>query len=276
MDIFKYLSNMIVPGWVKATVIITLVSFVCVYFLVGYFGIRDYESTGAWIEAAAYVLGIILPIAIVSFVFLYSQTGERALRANVHRYLLTVLPGAASSLLEAEGKFLEIPTDRPVKRPVRTPAHRWPVTARVLTADRSNVVTYIFEVPENQGAKKPARRIVTIRVELNVWKINLNICIEQPRFDALCKSVDTQGCTHGWSALFPHTFEGALREGYQANPSPLFRMIEDKPFCCLVFSRDMKENFMFDDAQKLYLAQDIMLMLRSMIHEQPDAFEHVS
>lgn len=281
MDVLSYLSNMIVPRWVKVSITFFLVGFVGLFVVLGYLGIEQGAQNGGWIEAAAYVLGIVLPILMVALVVLYSQTGVAALRSRINHYLATVVPDSAQILADSDRKFVRVTSL--LNRAKRRMAATGPVIVLAQPERGLCTMNYAMHVPTEgvvDGASVSGFRRVFVRVELNVWKTNINICIEESIAEKLAAELSARNSTplsqmESWLQLFPHTFAGAKAEGYSINHLAIRRNFVGRKYVALVLSRELKQNFMFDISQKLYFAQDLMFMVRALLWERPDAFEMV-
>lgn len=279
MDILSYLSNMIVPRWVKVSITVVLIGFLGLFVAIGYLGIIEGSDNGGWIEAAAYVLGIVLPILMIALVVLYSQTGVAALRSRINHYLATVVPDSAQILAAGDRKFVKITSV--MNRAKRRATTAGPVVVLAQPERGLCTMNYALHVPVEgapDNSQKGLYRRVLVRVELNVWKVNVNICVEEELAANLARELSESNSppllhAESWKALFPHTLEGAKAEGYKLNPMAVHRRFMDRRYVALVLSRELRPNFMFDISQKLYFAQDLMFMTRAFLTERPDAFE---
>jgi hypothetical protein len=279
MDILSYLSNMIVPRWVKIAITFLLIGFVGLFITLGYLGIVGASESSGWIEAAAYVLGIVLPILMIALVVLYSQTGVAALRSRINHYLATVIPDSAQILASSDRNFVRVTNI--MNRAKRRQQSAGPVIVMAQPERGLCTMNYALYVPAEitiDGVTTNGFRRAMVRVELNVWKVNVNVCIEETIADSLNAQLGPRNASPlsdsgRWEELFPHSLAGAKAEGYAVNQLTIKRHLADRAYVALVLSRELKPNFMFDISQKLYFAQDLMFMVRSLMHERPDAFE---
>ena len=268
MDVIQYATNIILPRWLKLTVCALLALFVFLYLLIGYFGVVQADVRDGWVQAGAYVLGIVLPILIVALLVLFSQGGVGSLRTRLDHYLRHVLPDVVDLLIDDSDNFerRELLAGRPAKLQKSEQ-----VVVRLAGRPGSCICTYQFDLPPDSLCTFASR--LQVSVELNVWKVNIDIWFDKAQLDkaGLIQS-DAPLASGPLKNAFAHSVAGALEEGYKINDLLIARTLDGAPHMALVLSRTMPNNFMFDSAWKLYFAQDLMLMLRSFRAECPALF----
>jgi hypothetical protein len=254
MDLFGTASAVVVPRWVKAAVVILLLSLIVAYGFSIVLGILD-EGRSGWLEASAYLLGVLIPILIIVLVVGFSEGGVAALRVRTQEFLVKVLPASFAALEEPASKFV-----RPGSAVLRS-RHGRKLHALVQHSPGTCIANYkVIFTPDGTDTQK---RIV-FRLELNARKVNFNLILDAP----LEQSISMQA--------FVHSIEGATHEGYWFNSALINRTIDGRSVRCLVGAKKLEDDFLVNPVAKLDLAQDLMLMLRSFVNEAPGAFETVN
>lgn len=235
-----------------------------------------------WVDAAAGLLGVILPISIAAVLIIFSHSGVTALKDRTRELLVEVLPSALRFLPEFTVDFAEAGPDFKPQEQVLEP--------RIMMRHRpgSCVCEYKILVPDipawgSQGAAETWRQIF-VRVELNVEKANCIVCfprdlIEQRLDDEPDGSAAEIDIADAGARLvqraFRHTLDGAAAEGYQHLERLLNAEMEGRKYLCLVLVRPLPEDFLLDPRKKLGFCQDFMFMMRGFHLEQPDIFERL-
>jgi hypothetical protein len=232
------------------------------------------NSQGTWLEAGAYIIGILLPIFIASLLILYAEGGVAALQKWTHDYLLVVIPSVARMLDEP---LLTFETPRSSRTNSKRRSH---VKVNALVNRNSSIANYAILVPtsvlpgQTTGSNwigKSERIRVLLRLELNVRKLNVNLLFDRQLLSA--HGVRDFENAAELSSLFEHTLDGARQEGYEANTKLVPCEVAGKQYVCLVLRNKLEKNFVTLATEKLYVAQDLMLMIRSAISERPALFE---
>jgi hypothetical protein len=74
---------------------------------------------------------------------------------------------------------------------------------------------------------------------------------------------------------FRHTLTGAQQAGCLINGNVIETELDNQDLSCLVVVRSLSNTFLSDSAEQLYLAQDMVAMLRSFWREQAGWFPPV-
>jgi len=306
LDFFQALGNIVVPRWVKLTVIFVLLALLAMNLSLGFLGITGDEKQESWIEAAIYLFGVLLPIWLIAFVVMYSDGGPNALKAKTYDYMTKVIPQTLKSLVEEPSEFYDAEKKRgkSVSSNVRVLSNQYKdscIGSYILTfLERpSNVIAadMAFKVKaedkladKTEGEQPPKRRKKEIRfsLELNVRKANLIIFIpcdeireklEKP--SPASDAGERKGLLDDFnfsdiSGLFPHTITGSQSEGYLINESLAINEFDGKCYYGLVFFKRLEKGFLTLPQEKLYFAQDLMFMLKAFYNEQTDLFDAYS
>ncbi len=258
MDLFGTASAVVVPRWVKAAVVVLLLSLIVAYGFSIVLGILD-EGRSGWLEASAYLLGVLIPILIIVLVVGFSEGGVAALRVRTQEFLVKVLPASFPALEEPASKFV-----RPGSASLRS-RHARKLQALVQHSPGTCIANYkVTFTPDGADVQKQ----IVFRLELNARKVNFNLIFDTPAGDQRSEDISMDA--------FVHSIEGATHEGYWFNSALINRTIDGRPVRCLVGANKLEDDFLVNPVAKLDLAQDLMLMLRSFVNEAPGAFETVS
>ena len=291
MDILQTISSIVIPRWVKLTIAGTLFCLLMANLLVGYFGIMGENGRENWIQAAVYLLGVLLPILLIGLVALYSDSGSSALRIRSFEYMSQTVPESLRSIVEVPGKYHPYEKKKRKKLvssvKIRVNQYKDSCIGRYLieftdrAADALEIAASYTPASDNDG--KPQPRAAAFTLELNVRKANVVLFI--PALDAahlagvelkeeeiqISNALSHFGFEH-LKQIFPHTIEGAISEGYGFNNQVSFQRLGDVCFIGIVMIRQLDPKFLFQPQEKLYFAQDLMFMLKAFYNEQPALF----
>jgi hypothetical protein len=174
MELLQSLRITTTPAWVRVLCgVIILASFVFNLYL-GYQGLA--EGKLHRLEATAYLLGIVLPIFIIALLVLGSRSGESALQKRTRDALVKEIPTYLSQIPDAMPPFQSKPLrckNKGEKRVFAQVSHNYPGSGCFCD--------YRILVPEKKKTLKSKTYRIYIRVELNVKRANVNICIRDER-----------------------------------------------------------------------------------------------
>lgn len=254
MNILGSVNAVVVPRWVRAAVVILLGVLIVAYGISVVLGILDHNRSG-WLEASAYLLGVLIPILILVLVAGFSEGGVPALSIRTQEFLTGVLPSTFPGLEEPQTNFQQ-PNARALRR-----RRAKKMQSAVQYAPGTCIANYkVTFTPDGTGIAKQ----ILFRVELNARKVNFNLILDPEVAGDMLNAAPAE--------IFKHSIQGASHEGYWFNTELISRTIEGRTFCCLVGSKKLEENFLLNPVAKLDLAQDMVLMLRSFVNEAPGLF----
>lgn len=265
MDFLSSISNLVVPRWVKATIGVILLALLGANIVISYIGLTSPENRSDWIEAGAYLLGVLLPILLLALIALYAETGTNALRHRSYKFLTVLIPEVATILDRPERSF-----SRKAPKWDRLGNGARQTAIEILPTSSGNMAYYriISLTGAGQTDQENDYRSIVLKIQLNVHKAAVILYLPSGN------PVQTTG---DFIALFPHTLEGARLEGYDHNASSLFtESIDGHEYKGLVLMRLLPDNFISSPAHRLYFAQDLMVMIWSALNENPSQFEAVS
>jgi hypothetical protein len=254
MNILGSVNAVVVPRWVRAAVVVLLGALIIAYGVSVVLGILDEQRSG-WLEASAYLLGVLVPILIIVLVAGFSEGGVSALSFRTQEFLLRILPGSLPGLEEPDTQFVTLNSRSLKRRKAKK------IVAKVQHAPGTCIANYrVIFTPDGSSVRKE----ILFRVELNARKVNFNLIF------------DTEAVGHELNVspmeTFTHSIEGAGHEGYWFNNELISRTIEGQHVRCIVGSKKLEDTFLLNPVAKLDLAQDLVLMLRSFVNEAPDLF----
>lgn len=273
MDIFQqirlsYLNRLVKLG---ISVFLALCTVLAAY--IGYRGL--FENEIGWIEASAYLLGILLPILVIGALLLFSSGGIEALQSRTSALLCENLPVFLKQIPDEGHRF------RAASRPSPGAGSKNLAEVRIAHLRGRCYADYEIVVPAGDNSPEPKRFI--IRVEVNVRKVNFNLYLPTHRLETLCEmpcdtSEFSERCNRIVRSAFGHTREGAQGRpvegaaGYTFNERLIRRRLAGQDFHCLVGSLALTDDFLWNPAEKLFFCQDLMFMLRAFLAEQSDLF----
>lgn len=212
-----------------------------------------------YLIAGASLLGVVLPLAVGALVLGTSYGGERSLSERTEEVLTRSVPFALARLPEEAGTWHPAPVR------IRSPRPRLLADVAVNHQRARCHADYRIRLPDG-------RTEMLLRLEINVRRANINILFPlQPGEELAEKRVqimrhlghslgcDGEGATGGAAV-------------YCFNPVLIARVIDGRDYAGLVGTIALPGEFVWNPAERLFFAQDLMLMLRSMLAEWPQAF----
>lgn len=278
MDLLAKLNIFSVPRWVRAGIILLLIflGLVNTYLFVdGVWLSKDTDLAAASVQ----LLAVVLPTFIIALLLVQADTGTRALTLRTAQVLRTVVPDALSRLLESPSAFYQ-PSRQRGANPHKTAAS---IDINLVEGEcysdyRINAVT------QDDRAYR-----IHIRVELNVHKVNFNLYVPRSHLDRPAAADATMDeISERLTRRFRHTIQGAVGkavagnaesgapQGYVFNTVAIERRLEGQDYVCLVATRDLPADFLWNSSEQLYFANDLKLMVRSFMHEAPEYFSVVT
>lgn len=273
MDIFQQIRLSYLNRAVKLGISVFLLLCALLAFYIGYRGLFDNQI--GWIEASAYLLGILLPILVIGALLIFSSGGIDALQSRTEVLLRRDLPSFLRQIPDGERAFGD-----PGSRCPTAPSDALAVVKIAQFAKRC-YADYEVTLPDVQG--KGSRRRFYIRVELNVKKANFNLYFPYESLAAICSEAEggddfAERCNEIVLSSFEHTRRGAAFESgdqagrYSFNERLLERRLLGQTYYCLVGSLSLPHDFLWNPAERLFFCQDLMFMLRAFLNERGGLF----
>ncbi len=225
-------------------------------------------SYDVWIASGGYLLGVVLPAVVVMLLVQFSHSGIRALQDRTREVLTGLIPDQLTLTADC---FRSLPSWSGSNEIIR-------VKAEVATHFLRGECWADYELKIPLAADGSARVRLLLRLEVNVRYANVDLFVPAAIADAHC-SCDGDGSHDDSQRLavlrkkFEHTLAGAEGAGYRVNTRVVRRRSGDRAYDCIVLARELAANFLWDSAEKLWFAQDLMFMVRAFAQENPAAFE---
>ncbi len=264
MDLFGPFRLLPIPTWVRAlTVVLLLLGASLSLLLIGR-GLWDRTDASDWIAAGAGLLGVVLPLLIIAGIVWSAHSTVGSLQREARRYLTDTLP-----------QFLRL-----IPEPDLNDAKRFPKQPARLDSEVADIKPIYIEgdfqcdylIDIKHDPTTGGRAQILFRLELNVFRVNFILFVPPEHFEV------AELMEH-----FPHTINGAQtvlqaneKEGqsnYIFNQSIGHRhRVYGKDYVTLVAYRKLPDNFLWNAAEKLFFAQDLVIMLRSFLYESKGLF----
>lgn len=234
MDLLQIIKLVSIPKWVKF-VSLTVISIFMGLAIYAIFG-GAYLANGPILQAGMGLLGVLLPLSIAIIFLSFYEAGVNPLKKSTKNILTQLVPDALSCLSKAA---------------IKNTKHVHVTT--ILLQDYA--CYYQISLPGN--------RVFRLELQLNVKKITAVFCFTEKRHGKIINFSEME-------ERFEHTLSGARLEGYTTNDVIGHKELDGKPYSCLVLYKTLPPDFLWNSAEKLYFAQDIQMMIDSMIQEAGD------
>jgi hypothetical protein len=261
MNVIEAIAQISIPRWMRISVVAMIALLTAAYAFVVYYALIDQAGRDRWVEAGAYILGLLLPVLLVGATLLFAEVGADFIHRRTCEFLAVTVPAAVAML-----DFHKIAYASRPRRASRPRGAR--ASIRTGLARGGSVGFYEVTAPLKAGDPKGEKvewRRLSASIELNVRKANVIVLL--PPGEGAPK--------HQISDLrqrFQHTLEGAELEGYKVH-NALFPVDHNlQTIDGLVLTRRLPDKFLSNPSERVYFAQDVMLMLRSFLREAPEIF----
>lgn len=289
MDIWTQIQFLTVPKWLRNLVVVMTVLLVGICAYMFYYALSSSGDGVNWMEAGAYLTGIVFPVTLIIIFVAGVQTGVESIQRKIDVFLTQTMPDILKQIPEQQAGFTEYNPEEPHDSFETTQE------ARILISHVTNhcYADYqiIFKHPDGSILNLP------IRPEINVKRVNLCIYIDPDRVAELSglKRSDedfVRKMTEFLYKKFAGTIFGAqvdmvsrkknneknesqtkVEEGYQFNSTLLKRIVDGKEYYAIVASTRISEDMLWHSAETLYFTQDLMFMLRAIAYEAPEVFK---
>ena len=270
MDVLRDLKTLTLPVSTKIAVVTLLLLSVGVNLGFLVWGVVQDESS--LLAAAIETLAALLPVILVVVVLGRADSGVSALKRRTEGLFLKVLPPVLAGVVDEPIGFYAI-TGK-MRAPAAPRRGRVYVNLKRGECFADLLIVAPWPTPANAV---PAWKVIPIRLEINVGRINFGLLIPD-HVAGLSPSAVVEA--------FSHTTEGAGRSGpaepgraastgYVFLDHPLRRDLAGAPCTALVANKFVPGDFLWDSASQLYFAQDLMFMLRAFLSERSDLFPSV-
>ncbi|MEO9788553.1 MAG: hypothetical protein ABJF67_13220 [Aurantimonas coralicida] len=275
MELINKVQIATIPHWARVLIglIILALAVVCgaLFFVAMYEGDRS-----SWVQAAAHLTGVIAPILLFTLCIAAVQSGTLSIAKRTEHTLNSVIPSQLRLIPESAPDF-----------------KRWSRNFRSSQDDRTADVSishirgrcyadYEIKYQDDDGQEITCR----IRVELNVHRVNFNLYIpcHEPVYLEACSEHELDATVlidnhlrHTVGANKKHSDAGGLAAPigcYVFRPDLLRRRLGTDEYVVLVASATLPSDLLWNPAERLYFAQDLMFMVRSIVNEAPYLFRN--
>jgi hypothetical protein len=265
-----------IPRWAKYTFflfIIFLGALNTAIFFYGMLFLHDHFL----ITASIHLLSAILPILSIIYLIVLVRDGERAILKNIERLFLAIIPQALSNIEEPVTKFYEA---RPNAKINERASQAKVLSNYVRGQIYSDFAIFLADEP----------RKIMIRSEINHRRINFNLYIPASTLYRTfglktLSDIDNIACTEKVLERLGHSIGGAVyfregnhapahessfQTGYTFNDKMIRRTIDRQDYFCIVGMKTVSQQFIWEQPEQYYFANDLMLMLRAMADEYAD------
>jgi hypothetical protein len=235
MDLLQIIKLVSIPKWVKffSLTIISIFIGLAIYAIFGGAHLAD----GAILQAGMGLLGVLLPLSIAIIFLSFYEAGVLPLKKATEKTLTQLIPDVLSRLGNANNQ----------------------------SGSRAHVTTMpVQEYTCFYRIGLPDKRVLRLEVQLNVRKVcAVFYFAEKQRGSSDNNFSDME-------KRFEHTLAGARLEGYTTNNVIGHKEVDGVHYNCLVLYKALPQDFLWNSAEKLYFAQDLQVMVDSMIREAGD------
>lgn len=233
MDLLQFIKLVSIARWLKFLSLGFVLFFLA---LAGYVVIEGLHlGKGDVLQAGTTLMGVLLPIFLVIFFLSFYESGTAPLGRATEKVLLELVPTILGKIRE-EAVESGSPTQ---------------VQARLY---KSCVCRYTL--------KLPGKYILHLSLEINVRKATVAI-----HFLADRVGKELSAALDKITSTLPHTLAGAAKEGYHLNENLHSHVSEGKTYHTIVLYRDLPNDFLWNSAEKLYFAQDMLFFLNALVVE---------
>ena len=288
MDILTQIQFLTVPRWLRNLVVVVTTALVFLCFYMFYAALSPSDTDVNWMEAGAYMTGIVFPITLAIIFIAGVQTGVGSIQHKTDRFLTYTLPSILKNIPEQSAHFEEFKISEDFESaPISNEAD-----IKISHTKTHCYADYhiLFKHPDGYDLDLP------IRTEINVKRVNLCIYIDPAHVAKLMGGhLSDKGFEEKMTDFlydsFKSTIFGAqvktsvreknkeandakqkIEEGYQFNDTLFKRQIGDKNYMAIVAHTRISEDMLWHSAETLYFSQDLMFMLRAIAYEAPEIF----
>ena len=298
MNFFGQIQIIYLPWWIKFLVALIIVGATLICGLLFYQALVDGDKP-AWIEAGAYLLGIIFPVLLIVIVLGGATFGEQSILRRTEDILCVTIPYHLQFIPEESPEFIDFRRYRRSGRPKEEDLAR----VELFHTKGRCYADYIVTVPHHRPdpekvSESPQTLRLFLRVEFNVKRVNVNIAFRIADLHRLIEPSDHGNDRNELAAIkeflrgqFPHTLavedlhtreaegvpgESSATIAYRFNPEFLVRRIEGKKYLVVVASTRVPDDTVVNASEKVFFAQDLMFMVRAFMQENPRIFAVVA
>lgn len=230
MDFLQFIKLVSIAKWLKTVSLVFVIGFLGLAGYITYTGVVNQDSST--LQAGASLLGVVFPLFLfIGFISFY-ESGTKPLQKATSNILLNLIPTALSRITVANKAAITIDTTQ-----------------------ENNCIAY-YKISATPLS-------LLIRLELNVYKLNLAILLPSNKFNADMSLVNK---------AFAHSLAGCKKEGYIINESLPLTRHAGHDYHELVLYKELPKDFLWNSAEKLYFTQDLVFFVTSLLKEAHPVF----
>lgn len=278
MDLLQSVRIHIMPRYLRTVLIFISIVIVSLDIFVLFNGFSD-KRNDYWIAAGTSLLAVVLPLLLIGVIFVFSHSGHRALKDRTALILLRHIP--AELLRISEDSAREYRAYQPERwfnwfsSPNRPFPERSLVQLEYSYERNDCAADYRIGVPANLYSGDPV--LLRLRVEINVHKLNLVIWVDEKQkmlAETITRHASSSRFSDAEQQAIPmlNTLIGATKSGYTVNKELINRHHDSGIHYGIVFIRELAPDFLWNPAEQMFIAQDLMFMVRALMVEGGGTF----
>lgn len=265
-----------VPVWARIIIYGGFIGIVSVCTFLAWSALR-WQAPESWLGAAVALFAAIFPLMVLILIATTVHTGEKAIRDHTDRFLVQTIPSILSRIPEDEAAFAAF-----------YPRYRSGRRTRFAGVEVSHRAGDCFADYRIAFEEAGRRLAVLVRVELNVRRLNFNLYLPVEALDRVLGAGKARTAGSPTADLlrrkvFMHTLDAASTAGngngetvgagaYTFHDRIFSRTLESRKWYVLVGSCALARDLLWNPAERLFVAQDLMFMLRAMASEGMELF----
>jgi hypothetical protein len=270
---FGGVKSIAVPGWLRWLVIVIVLATLAGNAWLFWSALRD-PNHKDWFPLALQLLGSLLPLVLAALLLAFSTSGPETLRRKTGHLLLELIPSSICYAATSAPPFQSLSGAR------KAPKFSSETEVTISYHPGDFYCSYRIVFPEVwSAADAGVRRIAYFVMDLKVYGVNMYLCVPGERLDEYCRAsgpVTQENRAKAFREVFRHTLAGAEASGCKVNEMLIEADLDGQHLSGLVIVRSLTTDFLNDPAEQLYVAQDLVAMLRSFWREKPEWFPRVT
>ena len=239
------------------------------------------QAPDSWLGAAVALFAAIFPLMVVVLIATTIHTGIKAIRDHTDRFLIETIPATLERIPEDVTSFAPL-------RPHYSSASRT-CFADIRISHRKGDCFADYEITYPDEGRSVS---LTIRIELNVRRLNFNLYLPtgKPLENVLqaagAASASDLTLEHLRDAVFRHTLNATVGAGqvslaqgdssgsvsYVFHREVFSRLLDGQRRHVLVATCALPRDVLWNPAERLFVAQDLMFMVRALASEGAELF----
>jgi hypothetical protein len=255
-----------VPAWLRGLVCTIALLAIAGDLAIGWTGLRN-QNHKEWFTAAVQAGAALIPLMLAALVLAFSTTGTETLTRKTGHLLTHLIP---SMLPYAATPVPQFANARLAKNRGRPPNQ---TLVDVAYHPGDFYCRYRITFPDVwSNTKTVRRRTAYLIIDLKVYGANMHLCVPREELDQYVKTSQAANRSMALREAFRATLFGAETAGCKVNENAVDLDLDQQSLTCLVAVRTLSPTFLSDPEEQLYLAQDLVAMLRGFWRERIEWF----